>query len=186
MIEAIRKEYERERKRSEQLESELLKLTFENRNLRTSKGANNMHTVAINVKRTHPEAKLPAYKTDGAAGFDLHSIEGAILSPGEMKSFKLGLAFEIPEGYEIQIRPRSGLSFDTGLIAKNTIGTIDSDYRGEIAMCLMNIGLEPEEINPGDRICQGILKEVPKAKFYEVKELSDSKRGEAGFGSTGK
>lgn len=141
----------------------------------------------VQVKLLHPDAKVPEYKTAGAAGFDLCSVSGGMLiKPGETAIFHLGIAFAIPEGYEIQIRPRSGLSFKTPLMAKNTIGTIDSDYRGEVAFALYNTGNEPAFIEEGDRICQGVLAKVPRAGFMLVDELPATVRGKNGFGSTGR
>lgn len=139
----------------------------------------------LQVKLLHPAAKVPEYKTPGAAGFDLCSCEDGLIHAGQFKSFSLGLAFAIPEGYEIQIRPRSGLSFNTPLMAKNTIGTIDSDYRGEVKMALYNAGYEPIQIKTGDRICQGVLALAPRAEFMLVDELPETERGVNGFGSTG-
>lgn len=140
----------------------------------------------VEVKILHPAAKMPEYKTPGAAGFDLCATSSRLVRPGESERFLLGLAFAIPEGFEVQIRPRSGLSFNTPLMAKNTIGTIDSDYRGEIAFILYNTGKEPVYIEAGDRICQGVLARVPRADFMLVDELSETDRGAGGFGSTGK
>lgn len=140
----------------------------------------------VMVKLLHPDAKVPEYKTAGAAGFDLCAVTSASIQPGESESFKLGIAFAIPDGYEIQIRPRSGLSFKTPLMAKNTIGTIDSDYRGEVAFALFNSGKAPVLIAAGDRICQGVLAKVPRAGFMLVDELPATVRGKGGFGSTGR
>jgi dUTP pyrophosphatase len=141
--------------------------------------------VNVKVKKLHKDAVIPEYKTPGAAGFDLRATAPVLIAPDCWAKVPLGLAFEIPEGYEIQIRPRSGLSFKTGLIAKNTIGTIDSDYRGEVCACLHNLGQETIGLAVGERVCQGVLKEVPRAIFTEAQELTDTKRGAGGFGSTG-
>ncbi len=145
-----------------------------------------MNKTIVKVKLLHPAAKMPEYKTPGAAGFDLCACEQVIIHPGRYSRVRLGIAFEIPAGFEIQIRPRSGLSFKTGLIAKNTIGTIDSDYRGEVAYCLLNTDDSPVEIEIGDRVCQGVLQRVPQAQFMLVDELSETDRGVGGFGSTGR
>lgn len=137
----------------------------------------------VMVKLLHPDAKMPEYKTTGAAGFDLCSVtDGRLIRPGETAIFHLGIAFAIPEGFEIQIRPRSGLSFN----GQNTIGTIDSDYRSEVAFALYNTGNEPAFIEEGDRICQGVLAKVPRAGFMLVDELPATVRGKNGFGSTGR
>lgn len=142
--------------------------------------------VPVKIKLMHPAAKIPIYQTAGAAGFDLHACESAVIHPGEWCSINLGVAFELPEGFEIQIRPRSGLSFKTGYLAKNTIGTLDADFRNHASMLIMNVDNEPLFIDVGDRICQGVLGRVPKAIFTVVEELSPTERGEKGFGSTGR
>ena len=152
----------------------------------TTKNLSPQEMVPVQVKLLHPAAKMPEYKTVGASGFDLCSMTAGVIHPGETVGFELGIALAIPEGFEVQIRPRSGLSFTTPLIAKNTIGTIDSDYRGEIKFALYNTGTEPVYIEAGDRICQGVLARVPKAIFTIVDELSTTERGGKGFGSTGK
>ena len=140
----------------------------------------------IKVKKLSNKAVIPAYQTKEAAGFDLHSIEDVVIKPGERKLISTGLAFEIPYGYEIQIRPRSGLAYKHGITVLNTPGTIDSDYRGEIKVLLINHSNEDFEIKINERIAQAIIKEVIQANFIEVDELSDTERGKKGFGSTGK
>ena len=139
----------------------------------------------LKIKKLNPEAIIPAYQTKEAAGFDLHSIEDIVLNPGERKLIATGLAFEIEYGYEVQIRPRSGLAFKHGITVLNTPGTIDSDYRGEIKVLLINHSNEKFEIKKGDRIAQAVVAPVIQAKIVEVDELSDTARGESGFGSTG-
>jgi dUTP pyrophosphatase len=153
--------------------------------IETEKESKMSEKVLIKVKRFHPSARIPEYKTAGAAGFDLRAMSCGVIHPGKSTAFELGLGFEIPEGFEIQIRPRSGLSFDTPLMAKNTVGTVDSDYRGEVRMLLYNTGDKPCHIAAGDRICQGVLARVPRAEFVEVEELAKTERGTRGFGSTG-
>ena len=140
----------------------------------------------LKIKKLNPDAIIPAYQTPLAAGFDLHSIEDCILRPNERKLIKTGLAFEIENGYEIQIRPRSGLAFKHGITVLNSPGTIDADYRGEIMVLLINLGSEDFEIKKGDRIAQAVIAPVIQAEFIEVNELSETKRGKGGFGSTGK
>ena len=140
----------------------------------------------IKVKKLSNKATIPAYQTKEAAGFDLHSIEDVILKSGERKLISTGLSFEIPFGYEIQIRPRSGLAYKYGITVLNTPGTIDSDYRGEIKVLLINHSNEDFEIKQNERIAQAIIKEVIQAEFIEVDELSETDRGSKGFGSTGK
>lgn len=133
---------------------------------------------------------LPCYETAGAAGADLRACLGAgeklKIKPGERVLIPTGLSFEIPLGYEVQIRPRSGLSFKTGLMVLNSPGTIDSDYRGEIKIILGNLGSKDEIIEHGDRVAQMILAPVVQASFVEAQSLVETKRGEGGFGSTGK
>ena len=140
----------------------------------------------LKIKKLIPEAIIPAYQSELAAGVDLHSIEDYILKPMERKLIKTGLAFEIEEGYEVQIRPRSGLAFKHGITVLNSPGTIDADYRGEIMVLLINLGNEEFEIKKGERIAQAVIAPVVQAKIMEVEELSDTKRGEKGFGSTGR
>jgi dUTP pyrophosphatase len=139
----------------------------------------------IKIKKLSKDAIIPSYQTEEAAGFDLHSIEEVVIKPNERKLIKTGLAFEIEKGYEVQIRPRSGIAFKKGVSVLNTPGTIDSDYRGEIKVLLINLGEEDFKINIGDRIAQAVVAPVIHAQFEEVEELTDTKRGEGGFGSTG-
>jgi dUTP pyrophosphatase len=142
--------------------------------------------MVLKIKKLNPDAIIPAYQSEEAAGFDLHSIEDVILKPGERKLIKTGLAFEIEKGFEIQIRPRSGLAYKHGITVLNSPGTIDSDYRGEIKVLLINLGNESFEIKKGERIAQAVVAPVVQVKFEEVETLSDTKRGSGGFGSTGK
>lgn len=132
---------------------------------------------------------LPAYQTPGAAGADLMACLGpgekVIVRPGERVLIPTGLSFEIPEGYEVQIRPRSGLSFKTTLMVVNSPGTIDCDYRGEIKIIMGNWGLEDQVIEHGDRVAQMIMAPYTQANFVEVDQLSETDRGQGGFGSTG-
>lgn len=132
-------------------------------------------------------AKVPVYKTSGAAGADVCAcIETpVILKPFERAAVPTGLFFEIPEGYEIQVRPRSGLALKNGIALVNAPGTIDSDYRGELCVILINLGTEDFTIHNGDRIAQIVLSPVLKASFIEVSSISVTERGENGFGSTG-
>ena len=142
--------------------------------------------MVLKIKKLNSKAKIPVYQTKEAAGFDLHSIEDIVINPGERRLIRTGLAFEIEFGYEVQIRPRSGLAFKHGITVLNTPGTIDSDYRGEIKVLLINLGENPFEIKKGERIAQAIVAPVIQAKIIEVNELSDTERGSGGFGSTGK
>lgn len=142
--------------------------------------------IGVKVKLLHEDAKVPEYAKDGDAGFDLATIEGGTLKVGETKLFKTGLAMAIPKGYELQIRSRSGMCIKFQLAILNSPGTIDAGYRGEIGLIATNFGKKPYEVEKGDRIAQGVLNEVPRAKFHVVEELDNTSRGEGGFGSTGK
>ncbi len=146
-------------------------------------------TIEIRVRRLpHAEGlPLPDYASEGAAGADLRAaIETEmVLEPGERAAIPTGLVVEIPAGYEGQVRPRSGLAIEAGLTVVNAPGTIDSDYRGELKVLLVNLGSEPVPIGRGDRIGQLLIAPVTRASFVESEDLSDSARGEGGFGSTG-
>ncbi|NIZ61203.1 dUTP diphosphatase [Sedimentitalea sp. CY04] len=132
---------------------------------------------------------LPSYETAGAAGADLRANladRGSIvLQPGARALVPTGLRIEIPQGYEVQIRPRSGLALKHGITLPNTPGTIDSDYRGPLGVIVMNAGQEPFEITHGDRIAQMVVAPVLQAEFELTEALSDTQRGDGGFGSTG-
>jgi dUTP pyrophosphatase len=131
---------------------------------------------------------LPAYATPGASGMDIRAFLPApvILQPIERSLIPTGLFVEIPEGYEIQIRPRSGLAAKQGITCLNTPGTIDSDYRGEIKVILINLSNEPQSIQPGDRIAQMIVQRVEQAQWEATEKVSVTSRNEGGFGHTGK
>ncbi len=143
--------------------------------------------VKVEVKRLGhgTDLPLPAYATDGAAGMDVVSVEDVTLEPGARHAVATGLSMAIPRGYEIQVRPRSGLAFKHGITVPNTPGTIDSDYRGELKVLLINHGREPFVIARGDRIAQLVLAPVVQAAWDEVEELDATARGAGGFGSTG-
>ncbi len=128
---------------------------------------------------------LPGRATEGSAGFDIASAEGAVLQPMERRLFGTGFAVAIPDGWEIQIRPRSGLAYKHGVTLPNTPATIDSDYRGELKIALVNLGAEPFTVERGMRIGQLVVARVPEATFREVDQLPPSGRGAGGFGSTG-
>lgn len=130
---------------------------------------------------------LPSYETAGAAGMDIRSYlpEPVILKPLQRALIPTGLYIELPAGYEAQIRPRSGLALKKGLSLLNTPGTIDSDYRGEIKIILINLSNETAVLNTGERIAQMVIAKYEKVKLQEVDELSDTERGEGGFGHTG-
>lgn len=139
----------------------------------------------VKIKKLHPDAKIPAYQSKGAAGFDFCSIEKKLIKAGEWELVKTGLAFEISEGYELQVRPRSGLALKNGISVLNSPGTVDSDYRGEICVILINHSKVDFNIEVGDRIAQGVIAKVEQVGFELVESLSDTQRGESGFGSSG-
>jgi len=135
-----------------------------------------------------PSLGLPAYETPGAAGADLRANlpQGALtLAPGERALIPTGLRLAIPQGYEVQVRPRSGLALRHGISLPNSPGTIDSDYRGTLGVILLNGGAEPFEVTHGMRIAQMVVAPVLQASFAEVTELDETPRGSGGFGSTG-
>jgi len=144
--------------------------------------------VKILVKKIYKNIKLPAYKTSGSSGMDLLAYikKKITINPNKTAIVPTGIALAIPKNYEIQIRPRSGLAAKKGISVLNTPGTIDSDYRGEIKIILINLGKKSFVINSGDRVAQMILSPVVKAKLREVKKLPKTVRGKKGFGSTGK
>ena len=143
--------------------------------------------VKILIKKIKKNISLPEYKTEGSSGMDLlASIDKAItLTPGEKQLISTGIAVAIPKDFEIQIRPRSGLAAKNGISVLNTPGTIDSDYRGEIKVILINLGKESFIINNNDSIAQMVLCPIIKGVLEEVEELPDTVRGSGGFGSTG-
>lgn len=131
---------------------------------------------------------MPRYMSEGAAGLDLASAasEPITIAPGERAAVPTGLALEIPPGFEGQVRPRSGLARKLGITLPNAPGTIDSDYRGEVLVLLLNMGREPFVVSPGDRIAQLVIAPVVIATLEEVSELSETTRGDGGFGHTGR
>jgi dUTP pyrophosphatase len=154
-----------------------------------------MSAVPVRIARTtdaDPEIPLPSYQTEGSAGLDVCAnlvfgdrAAGFVLQPGERRLVPTGLRVEIPEGYEIQMRPRSGLALKQGLTLVNTPGTIDSDYRGEIGVILINHGAQPVTVTHGMRIAQMVLAPVTRLVWSEAVQVGSSARGEGGFGSTG-
>jgi dUTP pyrophosphatase len=142
--------------------------------------------VTIRVKRLSPDARIPQAARKGDAAYDLYSAVDHELKPGERYAVPTGIAIEIPEGYEGQVRPRSGLAMNEGVTVFNTPGTIDSGYRGEVKTIMINLGVKPFKIIKGMRISQLAIRPVPEVRFIEVDELSDTDRGEGGFGSTGR
>lgn len=146
-----------------------------------------MHHVEIKIVNTSGN-NIPEYATEGAAGMDLRAWlpQPLVLEPMERKMIPTGLFFEIPEGYEVQVRPRSGMAIKHGITCLNSPGTVDSDYRGEIKIILINLSTEPHTINSGDRIAQMVVAKVEKAIFQTVDQLQSTTRGQGGFGHTGK
>jgi dUTP pyrophosphatase len=144
--------------------------------------------VEVRFRRLRPAARLPQYMTGGAAGLDLASAaDGPVtLAPGARLGVPTGLALELPAGYEGQVRPRSGLASKTGVTVVNAPGTIDSDYRGELVVLLVNLGREPHTIEPGDRIAQLVIAPVTRARIVEADALTETDRGAGGFGHTGR
>lgn len=144
----------------------------------------------VKFKRLRPNAVIPKYQTPGAAGMDLHAcfeegVDGVHLMDDMVLAIPTGLAIEVPPGYEAQIRPRSGLAAKSHVTVLNTPGTVDSDYRGEVKVILINYGPKDLPIKNGDRIAQLVIAPVAHARVSVVEELSDTKRGAGGFGSTG-
>lgn len=139
----------------------------------------------LKFKKLVEDAIIPEFKTAGSAGMDICSIQNDTLAPGEFKIIKTGLACAIPEGYEIQVRPRSGLACKHGVTVINTPGTIDSDYRGEIGVGLVNLSKGQFDIKKGDRIAQLVVNKIERPEIEIVEELDSTERGEGGFGSTG-
>jgi dUTP pyrophosphatase len=144
--------------------------------------------IDIRLKRLGNGADLPLpnYATHGAAGLDVVAAEDVTLAPGGRHAVATGFAIAIPPGYEVQVRPRSGLALKHGVTCLNTPGTIDEDYRGEVKVILANLGAEPFAVKRGERIAQLVPAPVLKAAFVETADLDETGRGEGGFGSTGR
>lgn len=146
-------------------------------------------SITLRIKKLDyaKELPLPSYATPGSAGLDLRSAsaEPVVISPGERALVPTGLMLEIPEGYEGQVRPRSGLALKNGISLVNSPGTIDSDYRGEVKVIMINLGDDHFMVNYGDRIAQLVIAPVVQAQIEEVDRVEDSDRGMGGFGSTG-
>jgi len=142
----------------------------------------------LRVSRTLPELPLPAYATPGSAGMDLAAdvAEDLVIPPGGRATVPTGLAFAVPAGHEVQVRPRSGLASKAGVTVLNAPGTIDADYRGEVRVILVNLGDAPFTIRRGDRIAQAVVAPVVQVAIAEVAALDETDRGSGGFGSTGR
>ena len=149
-----------------------------------------MDTIIVKVKRldNNTDLPLPSYQSDGSSGLDLHAAvnKDLTLEPGDIKLIPTGLSISLPEGYEAQIRPRSGLALKHGLGFVNAPGTIDADYRGEIGIIAINLGKKPLIIKRGERIAQMVIHAVSRAIVKEVNELDTTQRGEGGFGHSGR
>lgn len=148
-----------------------------------SKNKNNQ--TVVKFKKLDPKAQLPSYATPEAAGMDVRSVAEMSIGTGLWALVPTGLSAEIPPGWELQVRPRSGLAAKFGVTVLNAPGTIDSDYRGEIKVLLINHGNDGFGVMPGDRIAQLVLARAPQATIQEVEEVADTQRGASGFGSTG-
>ena len=138
----------------------------------------------IKIKKTQ-DAKLPSYAHEGDSGMDLYAAEEYLLKPMERKLIGTGIKLAIPKGYECQVRPKSGLAIEHGISHANCVGTIDSTYRGEIKIPLINLGNAPYKIEKGKKIGQIVFAKVEEADFEEVSDLGETSRNEGGFGSTG-
>lgn len=148
-----------------------------------------MQNLKVKIKKwSHFKGELPQYQSEGASGFDVRAQlnQALTLKPGERALIPTGLSFEIPIGFEIQARPRSGWAIKNGIGVVNSPGTIDADYRGEVKVILINLGNEPVQINDQDRCAQLVIAPVLHADFELAEELSDTARGAGGFGSTGR
>lgn len=144
-----------------------------------------MSQLKIRIKKVNENAIIPKYAFYGDSGFDFYAIENVRIYPNEQALLQTGLVFEIPLGYEMQLRPRSGLALKKCITMTNSPGTIDSTYRGEVGILLFNLGREPFIINKGDKIAQGVIQKVELVEFEEVDELSATERGSGGYGHTG-
>jgi len=144
-----------------------------------------MRDMKVFIKRINPDAVIPAYAHEGDAGLDVCSVEDITLGPGERAVVKTGLVMELPANAEAQVRPRSGLAAKHGITVLNSPGTIDSGYRGEVGVILINLGQAPFSLHKGDRIAQLVFAEVARAEVVEADSLAGSERGTGGFGSTG-
>ena len=142
----------------------------------------------VEIKLLKETAQLPTYQTSGSAAADIAACidEAVVLNPGERRIIPTGFAMKLPEGYEAQIRSRSGLSSKHGICMANGIGTIDADYRGEVGVILLNLGQEPFTVEPGMRIAQMAVVRCEQAAWQEVSELDETERGQGGYGSTGR
>ena len=140
----------------------------------------------IRIKKIRDNAVTPRYEHDGDAGMDLYAVEDSVLHPGERKLIPTGFQVEVPKGYEMQVRPKSGLALKHGITVLNTPGTVDSCYRGEVGVIILNTSDRDYEVNAGEKVAQAVIARVEKAVVEEVEELTETQRGAGGFGSTGR
>lgn len=141
--------------------------------------------MTVKFRKSDPDAVLPAYAHPGDAGMDVRSVEEVILEPGGRKLVRTGLVMMLPQGYEAQVRPRSGLALKNGVTVLNTPGTIDEGYRGEVGVILANFGAEPFQVKKGAKIAQIVIAPCTRAEIVETDEVDETARGVGGFGSTG-
>jgi dUTP pyrophosphatase len=143
--------------------------------------------IEVALVAAHPDLEIPEYATEEAAGADLraHLAQPVVLGPGERRLIPTGLKIALPLGYELQVRPRSGLAFKHGITVLNSPGTIDSDYRGELGVLLVNLGQQPFTIEPGMRIAQAVVAPIVRARYFLTDALPETQRGSGGFGHTG-
>lgn len=149
---------------------------------------NSVNVVMKVFVKLAPDAHIPVYKTEGASGADLFAYieDELVIRPRERCLVSTGVAVQLPPGYELQVRPRSGLALKHGVTVLNAPGTVDSDYRGELQVLLVNLGDEDFHMQKGDRIAQAVISKVERVSFEEVSSLDKTARGSAGYGSTGK
>ncbi|WP_051688135.1 dUTP diphosphatase [Desulfofalx alkaliphila] len=141
--------------------------------------------ITLKIKKLHKNAEMPKRATAESAGFDLHCVESFTIEAGEHRPVPTGLAFEFPPGYVMLLYPRSGNAKRYGITLSNAVGVVDSDYRGEVVVLLYNSGTKPVSFQTGDRIAQAIIHRLPDIEIVECDEISDTERGQGGFGSTG-
>lgn len=141
--------------------------------------------IKVQIKKIKDNAIVPKYAHEGDAGVDLYSTEDYTLKPNERVLVSTGIKIAVPEGYEAQVRPKSGLALKSGIGVANTPGTVDAGYRGEVGVIAINLGNEDYKIEKGKKIAQMVFNKIEAAEFEEVEDLDETKRGEGGFGSTG-
>ena len=141
--------------------------------------------MTLRFKKVHPDAVLPSYAHPSDAGMDVRSVEDLVLAPGRRALVHTGLVMLLPPGYEAQVRPRSGLALKSGVTVLNTPGTIDSGYRGEVGVILINLGDSEFQVRKGDKVAQLVIAPVTQPDVVEVSEVDETDRGSSGFGSTG-